>query len=148
MMTFTYKIEGLKELDKALGELPEAAGKQVLRDVGKKALKPVEAAAKRNVTVRTGALKNSINISTRLSPRQAGIKKQDPDKSTVEIYAGGGKGGPHAHLLEFGTAHSAPKPFLRPAWDANSDRVLEIVRKELGAAITSKARQLAAKAGV
>ena len=44
-MKTTMKLEGFRELDKALGELPKATGKNVLRKVGRKALEPMRADA-------------------------------------------------------------------------------------------------------
>src|SRR5262245_54422767 len=42
-----------------------------------------------------------------------------------------GTTGSFAHLQEFGTAHSAPRPFLRPAIDAMGAAVIETFRREL-----------------
>lgn len=36
-----------------------------------------------------------------------------------------------AHLFEFGTSRMAPKPFMRPAWDANKGKASRIFREEL-----------------
>lgn len=140
MQSFTYKIEGLKELDAALGKLPEATAKKVLQDVGKKALEPVEKAARLYARYRTGGLKKSVTVSTRLAKNAASGSTQD--RSTVNVYTGSSKQAPHAHMLEFGTSHSSPRPFLRPAWDQNADKVLEIVKKELAWQINIKARAL------
>ena len=50
-MAQKFRIEGLKELDKALGQLPRATGKNVLRRVARKALEPIIEVAKALVLV-------------------------------------------------------------------------------------------------
>lgn len=144
MRAVTIKVEGLKELDAALGKLPEATAKKVLQDVGKKALEPVEKSARLYARYRTGGLKKSMTISTRLAKNAA--SGSTPDRSTVNVYTGPSKLAPHAHMLEFGTSHSTPRPFLRPAWDQNADKVLQIVKDELARSINNKARALFSKA--
>lgn len=66
--------------------------------------------------------------------------------SVAEAYVGvTGVSRFYAHLVEFGTAHSPPKPFLRPAWDATKDAVLgrirEAVMKQLAKAIARAKRK-------
>lgn len=147
-------IEGLKDLDKALGELSNAAGKGVLRRVGKKALQPVIDAAKENVAVASGELRDSLAVSTKLSKRQKAQNRKltANGKATVEVYAGA-DALPHAHLIEFGTGERvvdstgmqvgsiAPQPFMRPAWDAKGRSVLKYISSELGAEITKTAER-------
>jgi hypothetical protein len=53
-MTITFNVEGLKELQHALQELPKATGKNVLQRTLMKAAKPIEAAAQARVPVATG----------------------------------------------------------------------------------------------
>lgn len=48
--------------------------------------------------------------------------------SFAEAYVGvTGKANIYAHLVEFGTVHSSPQPFMRPAWSATKDRVLNSI---------------------
>lgn len=35
---------------------------------------------------------------------------------------------PHGHLVEYGTSHSAAKPFLRPAFDAKEEAALQAAK--------------------
>lgn len=131
------RVEGLRELDAALGELPKATGRNVLRRVGRAGLEPViEDAAERAPTL-FGDLQGSITVSTKRPRRHR-------KESEVEVY-GGPTNLPQAHLQEFGTQHHGPQPFLRPAWDAGRDGVLEFVRTELGAEIDKAAQRLARK---
>lgn len=140
-------MDGLKELDQALSQLPKATAKNVLRRTAILALAPVIADAKRLVPVDEGELKESLKVAGKLSKRQArkNAKAVAEGKSSVQLYAGP-SALPHAHLVEFGTAHMRPQPFMRPAWDANKDKVLELIRTEMGDEITKAAGRLARKA--
>jgi HK97 gp10 family phage protein len=126
-------IEGLKELEQTfLKELPIATGKAALRRVGKKALQPVADQARANVRKRSGDLEASIDVSTKLSKRQAALqRKLGNSKTAVNLFVGGGAL-PHAHLEEFGTYKQAPHPWMRPAWEAKKSGVLKDITEGLG----------------
>jgi HK97 gp10 family phage protein len=147
MFRGSVRVDGLKELDEALSKLPRATGKSVLRRIGIRSLAPVIAAAKNNVPVYRGDLKNSLKVTTKLSKRQQrkNAKAVAEGKASVQLYAGV-SALPHAHLVEFGTAKMPPQPFMRPAWDANKDEVLNIIKNELGDEITKAAARLARRA--
>lgn len=138
------KVEGLRELDKALGELPKSTGKNVLRRTLKKAGEPLRADWASRAPKATGDLSESVAISTKLGPRQKRLQRKR-HKSTVEVFVGAGKL-PQAHLQEWGSAHHAPQPHARPAWDANQMRTLEIVKSELSNEIEAARKRLARKA--
>lgn len=143
----SVRIDGLKELDEALAQLPRATGKGVLRRTGIRALAPVIARARELVPVDKGDLKESLKITTKLSKRQQreNAKAVAQGKATVQLYAGAAAL-PHAHLVEFGTAQMTPQPFMRPAWDENKDKVLELIKSELADEITKAAARLSRKA--
>lgn len=135
------RVEGLKELEKALGQLPRATGKNVLRRVALKNIEPVAQAMRENAT---GGMKDDIVVTTK-RPKGGG---REPRKSTVEVFAGP-RHSRLGHLTEFGTAPhtikaratnkggkmvfyvdgrivaspivhhpgTPPQPFVRPAWD-------------------------------
>jgi HK97 gp10 family phage protein len=142
----SVRIDGLKELDEALSQLPRATGKNVLRRIGIRSLAPVISAAKSNVPVYRGDLRDSLKVTTKLSKRQQreNARAVADGKASVQLYAGAAAL-PHAHLVEFGTATMPPQPFMRPAWDANKDEVLQIIKDELGDEITKAAARLARK---
>lgn len=146
MARASIRIDGLRELDAALAELPKATGKNVLRRTGVRALAPVIADAKQRVPVDDGDLRDSLKVTTRLSKRQQRLnaKAVAEGKASVQLYAGAAAL-PHAHLVEFGTANMAPQPFMRPAWDANKDQVLQLIKDELGGEIEKAAARLARK---
>jgi HK97 gp10 family phage protein len=143
MPNVTVKVEGLKDLERALGELGKAAGKAVLRRVAVKALKPFDEAWRRNAPRLTGALEESGGIGTKLTRRQARMNKRREDKSSVEVFSG--PNNPAAVPQEFGTVDQAAQPYMRPAWDSTQDEVLAIVSTELGGEIEKTAQRLARK---
>lgn len=149
-MTPTWKLEGAKELEAGLMELEGVTAKSLVRRVLQKVLAPVESAAKAKAPVWRGDLQRSIGIGLRLTKRQRGLKVPI---APVEAYVGPGvanKGGirgvAHAHLVEFGSVHNAPQPFMRPAWQGNVEKVFRLLAKEMSDALAAAARRAAAKA--
>jgi HK97 gp10 family phage protein len=140
----SVKVEGLKELVDAFRELPKATGKNVIKRILTKRAQPIERQAAAGAPKRTGKLKRSITISTKLSRRQKSTVRQD--KSYVEIYIGPGQQ-PQAIMQEFGTFKDKPQPFMRPAWDQNKGVLLNDLKKDLWAEIERAAARLAKKKG-
>lgn len=134
----TVSVEGLREVDTALGQLPKATGKNVLRRVALRRLEPVAEAMRVRVPVAKSDLKDSIAVTTK-NPRRH--RKQ----STVEAHAGPGRH-PQAHLQEFGTVHHGPQAYARPAWDAEKDNLLDGIKDDLWAEIEKAAQRQARKA--
>lgn len=152
-MKVTMKVEGLKELDAALGELPKATARNTLRRVLLKAGAPMAAHAKSVAPDDPGTggndLRSSIAVSTKLSKRQKGqhwkSQKDAGEKNFAEVFVGAGPV-PHAHMQEFGTSNHGPQAFMRPAFDANRNKAVDIIKSELGAEIDKAAKRLARKA--
>jgi HK97 gp10 family phage protein len=146
----TFKIEGLRELEAALGELPQATGKNVLRRVLLKRAQPLvdnmRALAPDDPETHGYDLHTSITASTRLSPRQAGLHRKmfRDDRSSAEVFVGAGPV-PHAHMQEFGTVNHGPQAFVRPVWDAAQGRLLDGIKDDLWVEIKKSADRLARK---
>ena len=140
----TIKVEGLKDLDRALGELGKSAGKAVLRRVAKKALEPFDAAWRQKAPHLTGDLETSGGIGTKLTQRQARLNRKREDKSSIEVFAG--PNNPAAVPQEFGTVDQRAQPFMRPAWEQTQSEVLVNVETGLGAEIEKTAKRQQAKA--
>ena len=150
-MATRVRVEGLRELERALAELPKATARNVLRRTITESAQPLIASAKKLAPDRPGKppndLANSITISSRLNKQQRKESRGDP-KSFVEMYVGPDVSvpHPHGHWQEFGTVRHGPQPFMRPAWDGNKNVVLEKIKDELGTQITKAAQRLARKA--
>jgi hypothetical protein len=154
MFQMSIKVEGLKELDKALAELSRSASKAVMRRALERAATPTLLAA---TALAPGGLALNIDVNTRLTKfqRRRGARLASDE---VGMYIGTTfPAGAQGHLIEFGTGpryhkngkyigQVAAKPFLRPAWDATKHRVLELISRELWAAIDKVARRAANKA--
>lgn len=153
-MKTTVRVDGLKELDAALGELTKATARNILRRVGLKALEPVAETARSLAPddPDTGGfdLRNSIVVSQHLSRRQKKLAKKEvrsgaAEASFAEVYAGAGPL-PQAHNQEFGNVVHGPQPFMRPAWENNKGKVLDTVKSELATEIDKAAQRAARKA--
>lgn len=161
----TMRVEGLRELDKALAELPKSAAKATLRRVLKKAGKPIAIKAASLAPVDTANLALSIDYATRKphdheGGRQAfgrvmragGSRDQaiaasraaSANNAFAEAFVGPGRH-PQAIMQEFGTVHHGPQPFMRPAWDATKGKALQIIIAELAGEIRKAATRLARK---
>ncbi|MDK3017623.1 HK97-gp10 family putative phage morphogenesis protein [Pseudodonghicola flavimaris] len=157
-MAVKMKLEGGGDIERALGELARGTSKGVMRRAMKKALQPVAKAA-------DAASPFTVKVTSKLTARQSRQARADRGRSLVTLYVGpvqpDGTDAPHAHLYEFGTGERVHKkngksvgtmparPFMRPAWDANQDQMLETLRREVWAEIekaAERARRKAAKA--
>lgn len=146
-MRLKVKVEGLREIEKALKELPEATGKNVLRRVARQSLQPLADSAKAMAPEAEGDLKRGIGVGARLTRRQSREYRKmfKDDRSAVEMFAGAG-GHPQAHLREFGSDGAPPHPFMRPAWDRHAMPMLEGIKTKLWDEIAKAAKRLARKA--
>lgn len=141
------RVEGLAELSAGLAELPKATSRNVMRRVGRAALEPMAETARQNAPVDNNDLRESIAVSTKAAghARRTGRKRNE-----VEVYMGpGGRGGakapPQGVLQEFGTRNHGPQPFMRPAWDAGKDDLLQAVADGLAPEIEKAAQRIARK---
>ena len=168
-MSITVSVSGLKELDQALGELPKATARNVLkRTLNKAAVPMVEEAQRLAPRGKTGNLRDSIMASASVKNKvgnseysaamRAGLGKEAARSallaarkakkgqgSFAEVYIGPARGGGiirYAHIVEFGSVDTAPQPYMRPAWDATKDKMLTIIKDELGNEIIKAARRV------
>ncbi len=129
-----YEIKGALEMERLLKELGPQLAVKVADEALRAGARVVVEEAKRLVPVDTGALRDSI---------VAQVQRKGSDEER-EILIGFKV--PHsrrAHLTEFGTAHSAAKPFMRPAMDAKASEALEEIGGVLAKGITREAEKLA-----
>lgn len=169
------KVEGLKELDAALGELSKGAARGALRRALIKAAEPMRAAAERNAPKLTGDLQSSIIVTSKIDNRAgkaeyAAVMKGGGTKaqavgalrdarraagigeSFAEAFMGPAKGGKRraikAVVQEFGSRKQAAQPYMRPAFDAEAENVIKRIGTELSREIdksVTRARARAAK---
>lgn len=143
MAKVTVRVQGLKELDKALGQLPKATARNVLRRVLRQAAEPLAQAARQNAPRDEMHLYESIDVSTRLSRRQAGLHKKEAGNAFQEMFVG--TNNPAGVQQEFGNERHGPQPFLRPAWDSEKEPTLDRIANSLWTEIEGAAQRLARK---
>lgn len=147
------KIEGARELKLALRNLGKSLGKGVLRRVGKKRLVPMRDAAIANAPEKFGDLKKDIKVGTTLAKSQRGRRGEHigggafrtPSKDDVTVYMGPGLL-PQAIIQEFGSFKEDAQPYMRPAFDAEADGVIDGIGDDLWAEIAKTAARQRRKA--
>lgn len=145
------KIEGLRELEQALKELPKATAKATLKRILLKQARPVAETMKGlapDDPVTGGKdLKNSIGVGTKLGRNQARLHRKATrnDKDFAEVFIGAGVL-PQAHLQEWGSSQHGPQPFARPAWDQHQGSMLDGFKDDLWKEIAKTAARVAKRA--
>jgi HK97 gp10 family phage protein len=137
-----FKLEGLRELEAALGQMPKATARATVMRSLRQGGEPIARAARRLVPVREGTLSESIDVSPTLAPSQRGDRKL---VAPVEVHVGPGQM-PQAITQEFGTYKEPAQPFMGPAWEAERMNALDIIGTSLGIEIEKTAARLAKKA--
>ena len=147
--TFNIKLENFKELNALLSSIPEDIAKRAGVAALRKGAKSVLEEAKMLVPVRTGKLRDSLEIAT---------KKVGGNLAVVKVQASRKKGGFHAHLVELGTSPhkiqdavignkhydviehpgSQKQPFLRPALLNKKEEVIKTVFENIGSEVTKQ----------
>lgn len=132
----SFKVEGLRELNKMFDSLPKSLGKAALRRSLIRQAQPIAADASSRATEKTGALAKSATVSTVLSARQRKLHRKmfRDDRAAVEVFVGFGPD-PAAHLEEFGSVHNKPKSMMRKAWANGAMKLLEGFKADLWAEI-------------
>lgn len=176
MAATKFKIEGLKELDAALGELPKGAARATLHRVLRKAAIPlrdrIAALAPDDPATPAPDLHRSIQISTKLAnpvgkaefaaAMKAGLGKMAAVKamrdakrqaqssgslSFAMVFVGPTRDQSRVGILqEFGTRNHGPQAFMRPGWNAEKDAALAAIVGMLGNEIDKTAKRVAARA--
>jgi HK97 gp10 family phage protein len=146
-MAVSMKIAGLRELDAALGELSKAVAKNTLIRVGKAALEPMAEVARSLAPddPETGGndLRHSINVGTKLTPRQKRLAKKEP-KDFATVYMG--TVDPAGVPQEFGTVNHPPQSFMRPAFSQEARPTIDRVATGLKPEIDKSAARARARA--
>jgi HK97 gp10 family phage protein len=144
-MATAFKLDGDKDLERALGELPKALARNALQRTLKRRAEPVRDVWQQTAPVRTGHFEHSIIVgpSSKLTRRQKRDAKKE-GKFFAEIHIG--TSDPAGQQLEFGNSHMAANPSGRPAWDATKDGVLSGVGKDMGDEIEKTRARMAKRA--
>ena len=148
----TIRIDGFKELDAALQEMKTATARGTVRRAMMKAFQPMADEASRLAPddPRTPApdLHRTIKVGDALKAgRSMFVKGFGFNDGQVTVWMGPTREGyPQAIMQEFGTVNQPAKPYMRPAWDAGKDRLLEDLASGLKIEIDKTAARAARKA--
>lgn len=173
-MKIRMRVEGLKECRDAMASLSTATQRNIMRRILVERGKPIQDMAKRLAPVDTGFLAWSVRTQSRTAggagraafaavmagggdKKAAGSAARAANraaKMAVEIYIGP-NAGPREIIAEYGSSKSTPQPFMRPAWDANKNSLLNNIASDMMDEIRKairrkekKAAKIAAAAGV
>ena len=103
------KVEGFRELDRALSLLPSAVAKSNSKKALKEAAEPIRLELIRSAPLRTGELAASMKIAIAKNP-EAGV--------AVDI----GPTAFYGHFSEFGTSREPARPWARNAVAGATDQ--------------------------
>jgi len=136
------KVEGLRDVERALLGMKTATAKGVVRRVLLARAKMFADDMRPRVDVDKGALRDSIGVGTKLTRRQSKLNRKG---SPLEVYAGAG-GLTQAITEEFGTVNQTPDPSARPAWDATQRPMLNGLVDDFKAEIAKTAARVRKRA--
>jgi len=157
----SLRIEGLKELQYALNQLPKEIQARPLRSAVSAAAKVIADDVKTQVPVETGTLKSAVyryrsrrNSTTGRETFFVGIRQGKAKYANTARNRRAGRVGKtyktqgeafYWRFLEFGTKKMQARPFLRPAFEANKQKAVEVMKERLSKAIQAQAKKLAKK---
>lgn len=154
-VTMTFDERAFAALDRVIKELGTKAALRILDRASRDVLRPMLSAARARVSVRYGVLKKSLGIKTKkyrrsgtivtaLGPR-SGFKVPVVDRRTGKTKLVNPQ--MYSHLVERGTQHSPPQPFLRPAWDGGKASAMKVYAQRILKGFDREAKKLVAKYG-
>ncbi len=131
----SMRIEGQKELVKALGALPRAtaraSGRRILKRAGQIMADMAIRLAPDDPKTADRDIKNSIAVATRakrgrIGPGEVGV--YIGVATSIRRYV-------HAIVMEFGSSKDAAQPYMRPAWMATKGQMLDFIGREFFAEV-------------
>lgn len=160
---FKLEFKGIRELVRNLESLPDKLQKSAEKAVLRAGASPIRKAAKAKAPSgkgpHAGLLKRSIGLSVkkvkgitsaRVGPK-TGFRVSLGMKIARKTKGKRVKGQPYeafkdpsfySHLVEYGTSHSAAKPFIRPAVDQTQSEVLSAMADGLDRHLTRQVAKL------
>lgn len=150
------KITGMDSVRRNLRSLPKELMKSAETAVLRAGATPILKASKSMVPKDSGLLKKSLGLrvatlkgqkSARVGPRtgmKQTVSRKLPNGKTIQVLADPNK---YSHLVEYGTSHSAAKPFIRPAIDQSEGQVIDAMAAGLDKHLDKVAAKLRRKGG-
>lgn len=133
-MAEIQSVTGLKELQKALAELPQGIARNVLRGAVNAGATVIKAEAKVRAPALTGILKRSLyqkqireKSNLLLQTFFVGVRQGRSSKKTKK----GVLDAFYARFVEFGTSKMPAHPFMRPAFEAKKEAAVQAIKDYL-----------------
>lgn len=161
------RLVGVREVQRTLDKLAPELMKSAERAVLRAGAKPILQAAKSKVPIvkkNGGLLKKSLGVNVkkvrgvtdaRIGPRFgfrvsrgfAIARKDSKNRKKGERYEAFANPVKYSHLVEYGTSRTAAKPFIRPAVESASPKVVDAMADGLSKHLDRVAARLARRAG-
>jgi HK97 gp10 family phage protein len=136
-MSFSYKLEGLEQLNANMKKLPDKIQKRSLNKAGRAGARVIQKKARQIVQVLKGTLKRSIVVRT---------GKSEAGTAVVFVTTDSGKNtkndGWYAHMVEFGTKFAKAFPFMSKAFEDTHKEQLDAVGDSLAKSIIEETAKL------
>ena len=118
------------DMEQGLDKLADSVGESVLRSAGYAGAKIFMDEAKILAPVGTGTLRNNIIV------KRAEEKSEGAEKQTYVVTVRAGKFNTEGdafywRFVEFGTARSAARPFMRPAFESMKNAAIDAMRQRM-----------------
>lgn len=128
--TTSFTVSGFRDLYRLLDHLPDLAKRRGLEPLVVKSLQPMAEMARYlapddPLTGPPWDLKSSIVVST----QHRSVKAHERISEARAFMGPTRYGYPQALFQEFGTVKMVATPFLRPAFDADKDKAIDIMTK-------------------
>lgn len=129
----TLSFEGSAELQKALEQLPARVSKRFQLEALEHAAVPMKRSMEMKAPHEPGKpdLKDSITIS----------RTKGEDRQEMAVAVGPSRAGWYGSFQEFGTAHHAPQPFVRPAFEEQAGAALQRLSADIWASLAGRGIQ-------
>jgi HK97 gp10 family phage protein len=121
----TVQVQGLDELERKLSELPTKLSKLYIRKALQAGARIWRDEIRQNAPRLTGWLSSQVTFTTSLSSTyesgtaHVGVRAKQNPKDKRKVSAAN-----EAYWYELGTVHQPARPFIRPAFAARRDAVL------------------------
>lgn len=142
-MKVSFTIQGGEQLARALRDLPKSVESRTLRSALQDAAEPIRSRAASlaarasgspdladHIGISRGTLRSDTDVAVAVGPTKE-TRADQPDR-TFDV---------QGFFVEYGTSRQEQQPFLRPAFDSEGGRSLQILLQRLWSAISAKATQ-------
>lgn len=134
----SVEMTGLRELGAALKELDDRVQKRIARSATAAGARVIANEAKARVPVASGNVKKNIRTAN-LKPYKTGLQQTAVG---VRVKGKTEESAFYWTFLEFGTAKMAPKPFIRPAFEAKKEEAATKIKEQLAKRLAAEAQDI------